>query len=139
MKIPITAEIRTYALSVAQVGERMRITGNKFGDVTKQRFSNLGDFKRVKAEYETLLGEFESQKETLENLTAPTQLRDEHEKLIQGYGKYVEATAIALHSLDAEKATADEESFNRGLKLQGEASKEIVKVSNDIAAKLGLI
>lgn len=41
MQIPLTPEVRTYATSVAQVGERMRLTGNRFGEAGSKEFASL--------------------------------------------------------------------------------------------------
>ncbi|MGM1047614.1 MAG: hypothetical protein ACQEXX_15875 [Bacillota bacterium] len=138
MIIPLTAEIRTYALSVAQVGELMRITGNKFGEVSGRRFTSVEEAKRTKVDYETLLGEFVSQKETLEKLHVPAQLKDEHNELIRSYSKFVDATEMGIQSLDTEKISVDEAIMDKALKLQREASKGIVKTSDEIALKLGI-
>ncbi|WP_213471709.1 hypothetical protein [Paenibacillus dendritiformis] len=138
MPISLTAEVRTYAMSVAQVGERMRLTGNRFGEAGSKELANLEEIKQLKVIYETLLGEFMSQKETLEKLKVPAQLIDEHNRLVENFSKYVTSTEIAIRALNTNDFTVDEVTHNNALKLQQEASKGIVQVSNEIAVKLGL-
>lgn len=71
-------------------------------------------------------------------MNPPEQLREEHEKLVVSYGKYVDATNKAINSLDYENVNKDEILLTEAQKLQWQASGEIVKISNLMASKLGI-
>lgn len=136
--VKLTPEIRTFATAVAAVGGRMQKTANKFGSVSERSPKNVEEMQGMKDDYSKLLKEFESQEETLIRLNAPNLLKSEHSKLNQSYNKYVVSTEKAISSLDVENVKTDTKLLEEAQKLQWEASKEIVEISNLMAKKLGI-
>ncbi|MBN6890094.1 hypothetical protein ACUXCC_005628 [Cytobacillus horneckiae] len=136
--IRLTAEIRTYAQKVADVGSRMGVTSNKFGQVSKGISPNLESISNAKRQYLSLLNEYQSQEETLNQIKAPFELEKEHNKLLVSFKKFVDATNMGIDALDVDNIQVDEEQNNKCLQLQAEASKEIVIITDEIAIRLGL-
>lgn len=138
MSIQITPEIRAYAMAVAAVGERMKKTARKFGEVSQRPTRTIEEMKRKKDDYKKLYKEFESQEETLLKLNVPSELREEHSMLFASFNKYVISTEHAISSLDVENVKTNEKLLDESQKLQWEASREIVQISNEMAKKLGI-
>jgi len=138
MSISITPEIRSYALSIASVGNRMKVTSDKFGVATKRKIATVEDIKALKREYLNLLEEFKSQEQTLMQLTTPLILKEEHEELLVSFNKYVTATELGIDSLNVESIITNESILKKAQDLQREASSEIVYISKKIATKLGI-
>lgn len=136
--VKLTPEIRTYASAVAAVGGRMGKTAKEFGEVSKRSPKTVEEMQRMKDDYSKLLKEFESQEETLMRLNTPSSLRTKHSKLNQSYNKYVVSTEMAISSLDVENVKVDVELLKEAQRLQWEAAKEIVEISDLIAKKLGI-
>ncbi|PIC77718.1 hypothetical protein CSV74_03695 [Sporosarcina sp. P19] len=138
MSIKLTPQIKTYASEVANIGGCMKTTADKFGVAAERKVNDIDGIKRKREEYLVLLKEFESQKETLVKLNAPTLLEKEHEQLLISFIKYVAATEKAISSLDIENVKTDENLLREAQDLQWEASREIVQISNAMANKLGI-
>lgn len=138
MAIKLTPQVRTYASGVGAVGERMKVTANKFGIVSEREVTSTDEIKRKKDDYLELLNQFKSQTQTLLGLKAPVLLKVDHEKLLVSFKKYVSATEKAISSLDVENISIDENLLSEAQELQWEASGEIVQISNAMAKKLGI-
>jgi hypothetical protein len=138
MSVKLTPQIKTYATNIASVGNRMKKTADKFGEVGELPTETKDDIQRKKDNYIRLLEEFKSQKNTLEKQNVPELLQVEHEQLLSSFGKYVNATDMAINSLDVDSAQANTQDHEKAQGLQWEASGEIVKITRKMAEKLGI-
>ncbi|QNK89863.1 hypothetical protein H7992_09550 [Sporosarcina sp. resist] len=134
----ITPEIRTYAMNIAAVGNRMQQTGNRFGEISDDITRDTIGIREAKGEYLILLQEFKQQEKTLLKQNVPSALKTEHDRLVNSFGKYVEATNLMISSLNVEIVTVNESLYEEAKSLQGTAAKEIVQTTQQMAIKLGI-
>lgn len=122
-----------YAKRVGEIGEKILKVSKRFTNV------NYEDTSKLNVQYNNYLkgiNEYKECKVSLNNILPPSKVKIEHDSMVDAMELFITGTEFMFKSININDSSIDKDTMNKGLLMQDQGKKTIVRLCDEIASKL---
>lgn len=132
-------EYINYAKRLDTIGDLIISISNLIKSLDEVKILSFEDYQIYKNEINETIKRFEYAEESLNEVKSPFIVQNQHRKLVERFGEYIESIKILNNSTNVSPSNENkfnEDEYIRGLDLQKKSTIEIEKLSQLIGDKL---
>jgi hypothetical protein len=123
-----------YAERLDTIGDLIIAISNLIRTPEKAQILSKEEILEYKKDLLTSVERFEYVKESLSEIKVPFDVQNQHNKLVEQFGRFIESIRILEGSFSVNNV--DKNEYNRGFSLQRESVEAIQKITKIIGGKL---